>query len=203
MLAPLEPLFPDGGLRRGSTVAVDGSTSLAIALAAGASGAGSWCAAVGAPALGLVAAAELGVDLARFPLVAGAPAAEWPTVVAALLDAIDVVLARVIHLLGGRVFPGRQSRARFAVRDSDGTIELSVHTAAGSADVRLRAEHVAWEGLGQGHGRLTAHLVDLVAGGRRAWARERRVRVWLPGFDGRVRSCHEERALSPLTVTRT
>src|SRR5205807_5430750 len=73
--------------------AVAGSTSLALALAAGPSSAGSWCAAVGAPSLGLMAAAELGVDLARFPLVAAPPPAEWPTVVAALLDAIDVVLA--------------------------------------------------------------------------------------------------------------
>src|SRR5439155_22754384 len=37
VLPPLAPLFPDGGLRRGSTVAVAGSTALALALAAGAS----------------------------------------------------------------------------------------------------------------------------------------------------------------------
>ncbi|CAA9257662.1 MAG: hypothetical protein AVDCRST_MAG54-2310, partial [uncultured Actinomycetospora sp.] len=39
----LAGLLPDGGLRRGSTVAVCGSTSLLLALLAEASRAGSWC----------------------------------------------------------------------------------------------------------------------------------------------------------------
>src|SRR5438045_2983301 len=63
VLEPLQTLLPDG-LRRGSTVAV-GSTSLALALAAGPSAAGSWTAAAGVPALGLTAAAELGVSPGR------------------------------------------------------------------------------------------------------------------------------------------
>lgn len=87
----LESLFPGGGLRRGSTVAVTGSTSLALAVMAGPSAAGSWCAVVGLPALGLVAAAEMGVALDRLALVP-APGPEWPAVVAALLDALDVVM---------------------------------------------------------------------------------------------------------------
>ena len=47
--------------------------------------------------------------------------------------------SRVIHLLGGRAFPGRQGQAHFDVRDRDGRIELSVRTPGGSADVHLRA----------------------------------------------------------------
>lgn len=76
VLPPLEPLLPGAGLRRGSTVAVGvapggtGATSLALALAAGASRNGSWVAAVGLGSLGLVAAAELGVALERFVVVA-------------------------------------------------------------------------------------------------------------------------------------
>ena len=76
VLGPLEPLLPDGGLRRGITVSVGsapgigGATSLALALAAGPSISGSWVAAVGVPSLGLAAAAELGIDLERFVLVA-------------------------------------------------------------------------------------------------------------------------------------
>ena len=46
VLEPLQTLLPDG-LRRGSTVAVGDSTSLALALLAGPSGQGSWAAAVG------------------------------------------------------------------------------------------------------------------------------------------------------------
>ncbi|HUD15946.1 MAG TPA: hypothetical protein VMQ59_01740, partial [Acidimicrobiales bacterium] len=74
---PLCSLFPDGSLRRGSTVVVtgqDGATvpegsggdiSVALALVAAASAAGSWCALVGLPGLGAVAAHDLGIDLTR------------------------------------------------------------------------------------------------------------------------------------------
>ena len=70
----LAPLFPGGGLRRGSTVVVQpgpapGATTLALALVASASQTGSWCAVVGLPALGLVMAAGLGVSLERLALV--------------------------------------------------------------------------------------------------------------------------------------
>src|SRR5437879_10744297 len=81
VLPALAGLLPEGGLRRGSTIAVSGGTSLALALAAGPSQAGSWCAAVGLPSLGLVAAVEGGVVLERFPLVAR-PGDEGPAVVA-------------------------------------------------------------------------------------------------------------------------
>ena len=58
VLPTLEDLLPGQALRRGSTVAVVGSTSLALALAAAPSASGSWCAAVGLPSLGLLAVAE-------------------------------------------------------------------------------------------------------------------------------------------------
>ncbi|MEA2715773.1 MAG: hypothetical protein QOI99_90, partial [Actinomycetota bacterium] len=99
VLAALEPLLPARGLRRGSVVEVEGSSSLALALAVAASAEGSWCAAVGRPPLGLVAAAELGIVLDRFPLVAepdpfaGAGPGGWAWVVATLLDALDLVIA--------------------------------------------------------------------------------------------------------------
>ncbi|MGI9023941.1 MAG: hypothetical protein ACR2HV_12050, partial [Acidimicrobiales bacterium] len=98
VLPALRPLLPEGGLRRGTVVAVGGSTSLALAVMAAASAAGSWCAAVavGRPSLHPEAAAELGIALGRFPLVAALPGSGpggWPWVVAALLDAVDVVVA--------------------------------------------------------------------------------------------------------------
>src|SRR4051794_12253328 len=100
VLGPLAGLFPGSGLRRGTTVSVvggggSGSTSLALALLAGPSQAGSWTAVVGCPDLGLVAAAELGVDLERLALVPRpGSGSQWPTVVSALLDAVDVVAVR-------------------------------------------------------------------------------------------------------------
>src|ERR1700733_10530726 len=60
---PLAPLFPGGVLRRGTTTTVSGppghgATTLALSLLAAASTAGSWCAAVGLPDPGVVAAAD-------------------------------------------------------------------------------------------------------------------------------------------------
>src|SRR5215217_74651 len=90
----LEPLLPGRGLRRGTTVTVTRSAALALALVTGASAAGSWVAAVGLPDLGIVAAAETGIVLERLAMVPVPGARAWPAVVAAFLDAVDVVLVR-------------------------------------------------------------------------------------------------------------
>src|SRR5687768_13037970 len=87
--AALRPLLPGGCLRRGSTVAISfsgagGATSVLFALLAEASAAGSWCAVVGLPRLGLVAAAEAGVALPRLALVPH-PGPDWVDAVGALL----------------------------------------------------------------------------------------------------------------------
>jgi hypothetical protein len=87
----LSPLLPDG-LRRGSTTAVLGSTSLVLAMIAAACTAReAWAAVVGQPSLGLLAADQAGVALRRLAVVPR-PGVEAPTVVAALLDGIDVVV---------------------------------------------------------------------------------------------------------------
>jgi len=67
MPPPLCDMLPGRGLRRGSTVAVRGSTSMLFVMLAAATRAGCWCAVVGMPNLGLVAADELNVDLERQP----------------------------------------------------------------------------------------------------------------------------------------
>src|SRR5262249_60155379 len=79
----LRPLLPGGGLRRGSTVATSGATSLVIGLLAAASQAGSWCAIVGMPTIGAIAAAEAGVVLDRLALLPH-PGPDWGTVVGPL-----------------------------------------------------------------------------------------------------------------------
>ena len=195
VLPPLVPLLPDGGLRRGTVLEVPQSTSLALALLAGASTAGSWCAAVGLSSLGLVAASQLGIALDRFPLVAspGAPEA-WAWVVAALLDAVDVVLARPPGPVGA-------TRARrLAARARDRSAVLILSGTAGrrwpeGVDVRLGMTTAAWEGVGQGHGRLRARRVEVVAEGRGAASRPRRATLWLPGPEGGVAAAED-----PVTV---
>ena len=175
----LEPLLPDRGLRRGGTVVVDGSLALALALVAGASAAGSWVVAVGLPDLGVVAADEAGIALERFALVPKVGAAAWGTVVAALLDAIDVVLVRPPARLPAAV--ARRLAARARERRS---VLLPVGAAWPiSPDLRLTVTASRWEGLGQGYGRLQARRVEVAAAGRGAAVLERRARLWLPGPD--------------------
>ena len=190
--ADLEQLFPTAGLKRGSTVAVSGSLGLALRIIAGPSQAGAWCASVGIPSLGLVAAVEAGIDLARFPMVAS-PGDDWATVTAALLDAFDVVLLGPPHNLRGPVSPGaappnpipaRLASARAVSRRLEARARErgAVLVIAGDwpgADVRLSVARSAWEGLGDGHGHLRRHRLEVVATGRRAAARERRAEIVL------------------------
>ena len=197
VLPALAGLLPEGGLRRGSTVAVSGGTSLALALLAAPSQAGSWCAAVGLPSLGLVAAAEVGVALERFPLVAR-PGEDWPAVVATLVDAVDVVLVQLPrHIRSG-------DARRLAAKARDRGAVLVTTGGSFSADVRLSVVNCAWEGLGRGHGRLRARRMDVVATGRGAAARERRVSLWLPAADGGVErlSC-DKRGSSALDARKS
>ncbi|MBA3655288.1 MAG: hypothetical protein H0W70_13975 [Actinobacteria bacterium] len=168
VLPPFEPLLP-GGLRRGTTVTVSGSLGLALAVIAGPSQAGAWCAAVGFPSLGLVAAAEAGIALERFPMVAD-PGDDWATVVGALLEAFDVVLLKA---------PAGGATRRLEARARERGAVLVVAGDWPGADVHLSVARSEWEGLGDGHGHLQGHRLEVVATGRRAAARERRADIWL------------------------
>ena len=204
VLPALEPLLPGGGLRRGWTVAVSGSTSLTLALVAEASAAGSWCSAVGLPALGLAAAAELGVVLERFPLVpapAPAPAAGggaarrggWDRVVAALVDACDVVVASSPPPgLGPRVLSRLAARAR----ERGAVLLVAAPPGAGARwwpapappDLRVTLVRGTWQGLSRGHGYLRARRVEVVAEGRATAGCSRRAGLWLPAPGGGLRA---------------
>ncbi len=173
VLPCLSGLVPGGALQRGSTVAVEGSTSLAMALMAGSSASGSWCAAVGLPSLGLVAAAELGVALERLALVRE-PGESWPSVVAALLDAMDVVVVRPPGPVRGSHVRRLAARAR-----ERGAVLVPMGSWEG-ADVCLRVTRSEWHGLGAGHGYLRSRRSEVTARGRGAAARPRQAGVWLP-----------------------
>jgi len=169
VLPELSELLVGGGLRRGTSVSVANSTTLALRLLAGASQAGSWCAAVGLPSLGVVAAAEAGLVLERLALVPhpGEPA-QWGTIVAALLDSLDVVLVRPPPRV--RIADSRRLLARARER---GSVLVALGKWDG-ADVRLSVASQSWEGVGDGHGHLRSRTLDVVATGRAAAARERR-----------------------------
>ncbi|MGD0381149.1 MAG: hypothetical protein ABSC30_14315 [Acidimicrobiales bacterium] len=192
----LVPLFPRGGLQRGGVVTVGvgedasgvgggggGGTTLGFALLAAASTA-SWCAAVGTADPGIVALAELGVDLDRLVLVPR-PGPLWAEVVAVLFDGVDVVLLRppgsvrapVARRLAARA---RERRGVLVVLGSRGWPE--------GADVSLTVEAGAWQGVEAGHGHLQGRHLEVLASGRRAAARPVRVGLWLPAPSGQVAS---------------
>ena len=180
VLPALEGLVPAKGLRRGSVVGVSGdtgATSLALALLAGPSSAGSWTAVVGMPGLGAVAASELGVDLSRCALVP-VPGPAWATVVAALVDAIDVVAVRPPARV--RAADARRLSARARER---GAVLVVVGPWPEGPDVRLQVSGpVEWAGLGCGHGALAARRLPVAGSGRGAAARERRATLELPAL---------------------
>ncbi len=175
----LADLLPGAGLRRGSVVAVHHSTSLLFALLAEATAAGAWAAVVGAPSLGIVAAAEHGVVVSRLALVPQ-PGAEYPAVMAALLDGVDLVVTEPRSV---RPDVARRLAARARHR---GAVLLSLGPWP-SADVELHCTPGTWTGvLEHGAGHLRSRPVEVHARGRGAAARPRSASVLLPGQDGRV-----------------
>jgi hypothetical protein len=168
---PLGELLPGGALQRGTVATVGGEpgagvTSLALGLAAAATAAGEWAAAVDLPGtLGGLAAREAGVELSRFAVVRGVPDDRWATVIAALLDGVSLVMADIPR--GLRAADARRLVARARERS---TVLVMVSTSArawpADAALRLRAEGGAWSGLEHGQGVLAPRALRLRAEGR-------------------------------------
>jgi len=179
----LAAALPGAGLRRGGLVGISGAggMTLLLSLLAQPIAQGSWAAVVGVPDLGLEAAAALGVDLTRVALVPD-PDSSWPTAVAVLLDALDVVAVRPPR-------PARSGEAhRLAARARE---RGSVLLVAGGGwperpDLELTAEVEGWEGLGAGVGTLRRRAGRITVSGRRGAGRPLTVSCWLPGAQGRL-----------------
>jgi hypothetical protein len=204
--AELARLLPSRGLRRGSTVVVRGSTTVLLALLAEATAEGSWAAVVGMPDLGLLAAAELGVEVSRLALVPN-PGAEFGGVVAALLDGLDVVVVATelpsVSSPTARSFPESSPRAASRRHHPEHAVATRTnHTAAlarrlsararhresvlvsfgtwPGADLELDCEEAEWSGLGAGHGHLTERELTITVQGRGAATRPTSTRITLP-----------------------
>ena len=148
-----------GGLRRGQVVAVEGSTSLVLALVAEASKEGSWTAMIGMPQVGVVAAARRGIELARLALIPH-PGAQAPAVAGACVDGMDVVV------LGPRLALADSDRRRLLARARErGSVLISAGSWAG-AHVTLTVEDSRWSGLGAGDGRLRERQLNVLIGSR-------------------------------------
>lgn len=186
----ISPLLPAGGLVRGSAVSIGGgpgATSLAMALVGTSTQSGSWVCAVGLPDMGLSAASEMGVDLDRLLLVDHVDPQRWPTVVATLLEATDIVLATV----PGRLRPGVGRRLGTLCRKSGGVlVTVSPPHRRGrlseldgfAPQVRLEVGASAWEGTSPGgHGHLRARSMTVTASGRGRASRPMSQQWRLPG----------------------
>jgi hypothetical protein len=178
LAAPLAGLFPEKGLRRGSTVVIGrgtspGMTSLALALLHGPCAGGSWCAVVGAPDIGLVAASQLGVDLGRLAVIPS-PGPKWAMVTAALLEGFDVVLLRAV----GPVNHSDARKLEARARERGSVLAVMGDGWPGSAAVRLGIVNGRWCGLEDGCGHLWGREVEVVASGRGAASRQQRARIW-------------------------
>ncbi|WP_231333421.1 hypothetical protein [Actinomadura graeca] len=198
VLPALRAVVPGGGLRPGSAVGLSGpgASSLGLALVAGVGahggpdGTGGWCGVVGVPDFGVLAAAGMGAAPERLLLVDD-PGERWPDVVAALAEAVELILLRP---------PGRPAAAAVrrlsALARKHGCVLALTGAHAGAwpgVRLRLRLEDLAWQGLGDGHGRLRGRLADVVAEGPGAG---RRARLWFPGPDGAVTAAGSVPALA-------
>jgi len=183
----LGELLPGGALAAGGVYAVDNSTTLALGLLQGPSVAGSWCAVVGLPDLGVEAAAGLGLDLERLVLVPH-PGEQWLSVVSALIDVVSVVLVKPPAARQGRNRLGDAAASKLASRlRQREAVLVSLGDGSGEpwprTDARLTVTASTWAGIGAGFGHLTARQVT-VSSASRSWAgRAKSRRLWLPGPD--------------------
>lgn len=202
VLAALRDLFLGGVLQRGWVIAAsgEGATSLALAVAAGPSAAGSWTAVVGDPGLGLAAAAEAGVVLERLLMVDAPGSRGAVEAVAALVGAVDIVLVGSGVRLGAadhrRLAARLRERGSVLVRLAEGRRHGAGVWTDGArssngwvgdshgADVRLRVVSSHWSGLEDGWGLLRSRRVSVQVTGRGAAGRPRTVDLLLPGPDG-------------------
>lgn len=187
-----ETLLPDGGLRAGSVYSLDSSSTLLLALLAGPSRAGHWCAAIGMPELGAEAAEDLGVDLARLVLIPEA-GPRWLGVAATVAEVMPVVAVRP----AGRVSDGDVSRLAARLRERGAA--LLVQGAWPQSDAMLSLAEPEWSGVGDGHGYLTGREVTVTVTSRR-WPVPRQARLSLPADDGALATTADRAVVADPTV---
>ena len=224
--AELAGLFPGSGLPKGATVLlgplapedalgsssaslvprglvgrVPGLTSLLLLLLAGTSSRGCWCAVVGLPELGLVAAAEMGVDLDRLVFVPR-PGSQghWQSVVTTLLETVELVCLAPptpvrptdARRLSARARERRSTLLVFDSASPPGAARGILSTPGaghagralplwpGPCDLRCAVRESSWSGLEPGHGLLSLRRLEAEVSGRGAASRPRRGRLRIP-----------------------
>jgi hypothetical protein len=163
-----------GGLLRGATVAAVGSSSLRLALLAGAMSEGSYAAVVGVPWFGALAALDdyqiLGDRLALVP----DPGPDWPTVVGALIDGMDLIVVQAPDGVAEGTVRSLQARAR-----EKGCVLVPTRLWPGS-DLVLERTAIRWTGLRPGGGRLRRQHATFQVTGRGRAARPKTLELMFP-----------------------
>ena len=179
--AQLRALLPWPGLRRGATIAAVGSASVLLLLLGAAMREGSYAAVVGVPQLGALAAAQdYEIPLDRLALVPN-PGPDWPTVVGALLDGVDLVVVATPGGVADGTVRSLQARAR-----QRGAVLIPTSVWPG-CDVVIEVAARRWEGLGQGRWRLRRQHLELRAAGRGRAAQPRTAAVTVPPHQAELR----------------
>lgn len=171
----LAGLLPVGGLRRGGIVQVASSNAILLTLIARYSSEGGWSAVLGMPELGLLAAAEAGVNLERLLLVTVAPDT-WDIATATMIDGVELV---VVAPPVARVPPRIASKILGKARDSDAAIITVGKASWPRVDATLSPGKSVWHGIGQGHGRLRWRELEVRATGTGALTRARSTTIRL------------------------
>lgn len=199
-LIPTHPAFagllPGGGLKEGAIYSVEPSAALVMALLAGPSAAGAWCAVVGMPEFGAEAARRFGIDLERLVLIPH-PGDQWLTVTAALTDVLGVVVTRPPTPQKNRNLASDSSVSRLGARLRERGSTLLVLGSWPQSEAMLSLSESTWSGVGQGNGHLSARQATVTVSSRSG--RQRSARLWLPDTDGGIsvdRSVAEQRSES-------
>lgn len=180
----LSELFPLNGLQRGWSIGFtgNGGWSLALAMLGTAIGSDGWAACVGLEELGLVAAEEVGVKLDRLLMVESPGSEHLASVIASLVEVVDVIC------LGQTPSIGIRDARRLMARAREQNAVL-LHLDGGRSwphplDVDLEVAAGRWAGIGRGYGSLSTRPLLVRSSGRRSMAQPRQVEVLLPGPGG-------------------
>lgn len=158
------------------TVSGNGGWSVGFALAGAAASTRGWVAMVEVGNAGFRSAQEVGLPLERLLVLQSIPVSKLSSVVAALVEVVEVVVVNPRRPI--KVRDARRLRARIQEQQA-----LLISLDGGrhwpdKLDVELETGTNRWTGLGSGHGVLQSREFEIVATGRRSLSgTQRRVRV--------------------------